>query len=88
MQTELRIDGANCPTCLNATIDALRATPGVRHVATSGTDGCLAIDHDDLEVSSLVDTVREHLHGVDRASAEIVMVSVEPLVATLNCQHH
>ena len=90
METELRIDGANCPTCLNATIDALRATPGVHRVAAASADGCLAIVHDDLDVGSLVDTIRAHLHGqgVGTSSAEIVIVSVEPLVAELRCDHH
>jgi len=88
MHTELRIEGANCPTCLNATLDALRATSGVRHATTSSVAGCLAIDHDGLEVSALIDQVREQLHGVAMSAAEIVMVSVEPLVAELHCSHH
>lgn len=87
MRTEMRIDGADCPTCLDATIDALRAVPGVRQVVTSITAGCLAIDHDDLDVAMLVDTVRSHLHGVSMASAEIVMISVEPLVTEIHCSH-
>lgn len=88
MHTELRIDGANCPTCLDATIEALRATPGVRAVTASSTAGCLAVDHDDLDPTVLVATAHSHLHGVARASTEIVMVSVDPLIAELHCQHH
>jgi hypothetical protein len=88
MHTELRIDGANCPVCLNATLEALRGTRGVRSVVTSSAAGCLAIDHDDLDESVLVDTIREHLHGVDMSSAELVMVSVDPLVVDLSCRHH
>jgi hypothetical protein len=88
MHTELRIDGANCPVCLNATLEALRSTPGVRSAVTSSSAGCLAIDHDDLDESMLVGTIREHLHGVDMSAAEVVMVSVDPLVVDLHCQHH
>lgn len=87
MRTELRIDGANCPDCLNHTVDVLRATPGVRAVSTSSVGGCLAIEHDDLDPAALSDTIREHLHGITMAGAEIVMVSVDPLVANLHCGH-
>ena len=88
MLTELRIDGANCSYCLNDTLAALRAAPGVRDVHTSSTSGCLGIEHDDLEPAALVDIVREHLHGVVMSGAEIVMVSVDPLVADIGCCHH
>lgn len=88
MRTELRIDGANCPACLNATLDALRAVPGVRDVGTSSVDGCLVIEHDDVDGATLGAVIREHLHGVAMSGAEIVMVSVEPLVADLHCGHH
>jgi copper chaperone CopZ len=87
MRTELSIDGANCPLCLNATLDALRTMPGVHDVVTSSVAGCLAIDHDDVDPDSLADTIREHLHGVATSSAEIVMVSVDPLVVDLHCHH-
>jgi copper chaperone CopZ len=87
MRTELRIDGANCPLCLNATLDALRAIPGVRDIATSSVARCLAIEHDDVDPHSLFDTIREHLHGVAMSGAEIVMVSVDPLVGDLHCNH-
>jgi hypothetical protein len=88
VRTELRIDGANCTTCLTATLEALRSVPGVRDVTTSSVDGCLAIEHDGLDPAGLADTVRHHLHGVARSGAEIVMVSVDPLVVDLRCDHH
>lgn len=87
MLTELRIDGANCSYCLNDTIAALRAAPGVRKVDTSAVSGCLAIDHDGVAPATLVELVRQHLHGVALAGAEIVMVSVDPLVVDLGCCH-
>jgi copper chaperone CopZ len=87
MRTELRVDGANCPLCLNATVEALRAVPGVRRVDTSSVAGCLAIEHDDADADTVARTIREHLHGVAISGAEIVMVSVDPLVADLRCSH-
>lgn len=88
MLTELRIDGANCSYCLNDTLAALRAAPGVRDVHTSAVSGCLGIEHDDLDPAGLVAIVREHLHGMTMSGAEIVMVSVDPLIADLGCCHH
>lgn len=85
--TELRIDGANCPHCLNATVEALQAVPGVHRVVTSSVAGCLSIEHDSVDVDGLVDTVREHLHGVAMSGPEVVMVSVDPLVVDLHCTH-
>ena len=88
MRTEMRIDGANCPFCLVATVDALRAVPGVRTVGTSVAAGCLVIEHDDLDPAALGAVIADHLHGVSMSGAEIVMVAVEPLVAELHCGHH
>lgn len=88
MHTELRIDGANCPDCLNATLDALRSVPGVDHVATQSSAGCVAIEHQDVGVEVLLDETRAHLRGIDQAGAELVMVSVEPVVVNLACPHH
>ncbi|HWL41374.1 MAG TPA: hypothetical protein VNQ73_00420 [Ilumatobacter sp.] len=87
MRTELRVGGANCATCLNETLDALRAMPGIRAVTASSTAGCLAIEHDDVPVEQLASTIQNHLHGVAMYGAEIVMVSVEALVADLYCGH-
>ena len=87
MRTELRIEGADCPLCLNRALDVLRATPGVRDVVASSVDGCVAIEHDDVDLAKLVDILGTHLHGVEMAGAEIVMVSVEPLIASLQCGH-
>ena len=46
MQTSVRIDGANCPTCFNETIDALSHLDGVHRVHGSFAGPCLEIDHD------------------------------------------
>ena len=51
MQTSLRIDGANCPTCFNETLDALAHLDGVRAVHGSFAGPCIEIDHDAALVS-------------------------------------
>lgn len=88
MLTELRVAGANCPQCFNATLDALRDCAGVQSVRGSTMSACLAIDHDDgVDLPDLLESVRGLLHGVGQSSAEVVMVSVEPLVVDLHCTH-
>ena len=44
MQTNLRVDGPNCPFCLNDVIDHLRSVDGITSVDSSISDGCIAID--------------------------------------------
>lgn len=87
MHTEMRIDGANCPACLNATLDVLRSLPGVRAVDTVSSDGCLAVDHDGTDAGQLTAAIRDELHGVEVYGAELMMVSVDPLVVDCQCHH-
>lgn len=88
MKTQLRVEGANCPLCLNDMIDQLRQVDGVRSVDSSISNGCIAIDHDDLHLETLVGMVHSSLHGVAMSSNEIVMSSIDPVVAVLHCTHH
>lgn len=89
METDLRIEGANCPSCLDATVDALRVVPGVDDVRASVNPGWLVIEHDDdVDVLALVANVHDHLHRVTMAAAEIVMTSIDPVVVDLRCAHH
>lgn len=85
MRTELRVDGANCPTCLNELLDHLCQIDGVTSVSSSIGAGCIAVDHDDLDPEALTEGVQ--LHGVALSSNEIVMTSIDPLVAKLHCNH-
>jgi copper chaperone CopZ len=87
MHTTLRVDGANCPLCLDELTDRLRGVDGINSVTSSISAGCLAIDHDDLATTDLVDLVAASLHGVTMAANEIVMTNVDPVVAVLHCTH-
>ena len=87
MRTELRVDGANCPLCLNDLIDRLRSVDGVNSVTSSISAGCIAIDHDSLAPADLVELIGMSLHGIALASNEIVMSTVSPVVSVLHCSH-
>jgi len=86
--TEIAVPGGNCPWCFNDTLDALRAQPGVVSVTASMTGQCLRVEHAGADVQALLDTVHEHLHGAELASAEPVMVEVVPMVSEDLCRHH
>jgi regulator of cell morphogenesis and NO signaling len=87
MQTSVRIDGANCPTCFNETIDALAHLDGVRRVTGSFAGPCLEIDHD-ISLQTIDTTIRGRLHGVEMFANEIRMVPLEPVSVTTTCAHH
>ena len=87
MQTSVRIDGANCPTCFNETLDALAHLDGVRHVHGSFAGPCLEIDHD-ISLETIDSIIRGHLHGVEMFANEIRMVPLEPAPLTTTCAHH
>ena len=87
MQTSVRIDGANCPTCFNETLEALAHLDGVRRVHGSLEGPCLEIDHD-LPLETINRTIRGRLHGVEMFSNEIRMVPIEPVALTTACRHH
>lgn len=86
MQTSVRIEGANCPECFNATLDDLARLDGVRHVHGSFAGPCIEIDHD--VVFEVIDrTIRNRLHGVEMYANEIRMVPLEP-TSVVTCPHH
>ena len=87
MRTELRVDGADCPLCLNDLIDRLRSVDGVNSVTSSISEGCIAIDHNSLAPADLVDLIGTSLHGIALASNEIVMSTVSPVISVLHCSH-
>ena len=62
MQTSLQIDGANCPTCFNETLEAIAALEGVRRVHGSIAGPCIEIDHD-VPMETITAAIRTHLHG-------------------------
>ncbi len=87
MQTSVRIDGANCPTCFNETLEALAHLDGVRHVHGSFAGPCLEIDHD-IPLETINSTIRGRLRGVEMFANEIRMVPLEPVPLTTPCAHH
>lgn len=87
MQTSLRIEGANCPTCFNETIEDLSHLDGVRSVHGSFAGPCIEIDHD-TSLESITGAIRNRLHGVEMFGNEIRMVPLEPAPLTTTCEHH
>ena len=87
MHTNLRVDGANCPFCLNDAVDHLRTIDGITSVDSSISDGCIAIEHDNLDLAELLGTIRTSLHGVTMAANEIVMSPIDPVISVLHCSH-
>lgn len=88
MQTTLHIDGANCPTCFNETLDELGQIDGVRAVHGSFAGPCIEVDHDEVALDVITATVRDRLHGLDVLSSEIRMLPLEPSVLSTSCSHH
>jgi regulator of cell morphogenesis and NO signaling len=87
MQTTLRIDGANCPTCFNETLDDLTRLDGVRRVQGSVAGPCIEIDHE-VELEVITDAIRNRLHGIEMFANEIRMVPLEPVLLSTTCTHH
>lgn len=44
--TEMIIEGANCPFCLNDTLEKLRTQPGVVDAHLSATDHCVRVEYE------------------------------------------
>lgn len=87
MRTEFTMKGADCPSCLNETLDHLRGLHGVRSAEASSSAGCLVVQHDGVSLEELIDQMRDHLHGTSFASNEIVMTGLVPEITVLHCSH-
>jgi len=89
MQTTLKIDGANCPTCFNETLDDLTKLDGVRSVHGSVAGPCIEIEHEaEAELEVINRTIRNRLHGIEMFANEIRMVPLEPVVLSTTCTIH
>jgi regulator of cell morphogenesis and NO signaling len=86
MHTSLRIDGANCPTCFNETLDALIHLDGVHTVRGSFAGPCIEVDHD-ARLDAITATIRSRLHGIEMFANEVRMVPVEPVSLATACAH-
>lgn len=89
MQTTLDLNGANCPYCFHDTLARLGRIDGVSNVHGSMGGSCIVIDHDDdVAVDTLVAMIHGHLHGIEKFSNEIEMVSVDLSPLARSCTHH
>jgi regulator of cell morphogenesis and NO signaling len=86
MRTTLRIDGANCPTCFNQTLDDLADLDGVHSVHGSFAGPCIEVDHD-VALDAVTGAIRNRLHGVEMFANEIRMVPLEPVAMSTTCTH-
>lgn len=86
MQTSVRIEGANCPECFNATLADLAALDGVRGVHGSIAGPCIELEHE-VPFEVIDRTIRNRLHGIEMFANEIRMVALEP-VPVVACPHH
>jgi len=86
MQTTLRIDGANCPTCFNETLDDLARLDGVRSAHGSVAGPCIEVDHD-VAIEAITAAIRNRLHGIEMFANEMRMVPLEPVATSMACTH-
>ena len=84
---EIKVAGADCPWCLNDTLDQLRAITGVTGVHASMTGMCIKVAHVNADVPSLLAVVRSSLHGTGLSSNELEMVKIDPQPSELQCTH-
>jgi regulator of cell morphogenesis and NO signaling len=87
MQTMLRIDGANCPTCFNETLEDLARLDGVRSAHGSVAGPCIEVEHD-VPIETITEAIRDRLHGIEMFANEVRMVPLEPVVMAVPCEHH
>jgi regulator of cell morphogenesis and NO signaling len=87
MQTMLRIDGANCSTCFNETLEDLARIDGVRSAHGSVAGPCIEVDHD-VDIETIAEAIRNRLHGIEMFANEVRMVPLEPVVMSVACEHH
>ncbi len=88
MQTSLRIEGANCPTCFNETLDDLAGVDGVRAVHGSFEGPCIEIEHEGVAMDVLSTTIRNRLHGIEMFANEVRMVPLQVVQLTCECSRH
>ena len=85
---EFDIPGANCPWCLNETLDALRAERGVVSAEASMSGQCLRVEHRGVDTRTLVAVIGDHLRTDEMSSAEHVVGRVAPRVAEHGSRCH
>ena len=68
MHTAIDLGNSNCPTCLNAMVDDLRAHPQVTRVHSNAAIGCLEVEHNFEDPAEIIDSIRANLRGSVQAS--------------------
>lgn len=88
MRTLIRVDSANCVSCMNDARDALLARPLVQAVRSTVTAGCWEIEHDHDDLGEITSLIRGTLHGWEVAdNGEIVMIATT-LEVRDRCEAH
>jgi len=78
MQTIVQLGNSNCGSCLNAMADHLRTQSLVRRVRLNQAKGCLVVDHERADPSSLIAEIAKDVRGWELASnGEVVMVELD-----------
>jgi hypothetical protein len=78
MHTIVELGNSNCPWCVNAMIERLRARPLVREVRSSMAAGCLEVEHGYKVEAELVARIHDDLRGwVNADNGEAVMVQLD-----------
>jgi len=85
--TTLHVEGANCPTCFDETLEALRRLDGVRAAHGSVAGPCIEIDHDGVDVALLTRAVDSYLHCTEMVGNEIMMVPVHATEGACSHRH-
>jgi len=88
--TDIEIRGANCPTCFDDTLRALRALDGVAEAGGSLAGQQITVRHDlaPEAVDAVLAVVREHLHADAVFGLEHVLAPVDAGVTACDCTHH
>jgi len=78
MQTIVQLGNSNCGSCLNAMADHLRGQSLVRRVRLNQATGCLVVDHERADPSSLIAEIRGIVRGWELAgNGEVVIVELD-----------
>lgn len=78
MRTIVQLGNSNCGWCLKAMADHLRAQSLVHRVRLNQATGCLAVDHDFDDPSTLIVKIGGDVRGWELASnGEVVMVELD-----------
>ena len=78
VQTIVQLGNSNCGWCLNAMSDHLRAQSLVGRVQLNQATGCLVVDHERADPSSLIAQISGIVRGWELASnGEVVIVELD-----------